>query len=95
LGVLDRLVLSDAAWERMAPLIIGRPVQRGSTGRDNRMFVERVLWIVRKGAPWRDVPEVLGEWNSVFRRCSRWPASGDFMLVFLQRACHFLVRISE
>jgi transposase len=38
--VMGRLVLSDAAWERMAPLIIGRPDQKGSTGRDNRMFVE-------------------------------------------------------
>ncbi len=46
MGVMDRLVLSDAAWERMAPLIIGRPDQKGSTGRDNRMFVEGVLWIV-------------------------------------------------
>ena len=47
MGVKNRLVLSDAAWERMAPLIIGRPDQKGSTGRDNRMFVEGVLWIVR------------------------------------------------
>jgi transposase len=39
---MDRLVLSDAAWERMAPLIIGRPDQKGSTGRNNRMFVEGV-----------------------------------------------------
>jgi putative transposase len=37
---MDRLVLSDAAGERMAPLIIGRPDQKGSIGRDNRMFVE-------------------------------------------------------
>jgi hypothetical protein len=44
---MDRLVLSDAAGERMAPLIIGRPDQKGSAGRDNRMFVEGVLWIVR------------------------------------------------
>jgi transposase len=55
---MDRSVLSDAAWERMAPLIIGRPDQKGSTGRDNRMFVEGVLWIERRGAPWRDLPEV-------------------------------------
>ncbi|HEY2211128.1 MAG TPA: transposase, partial [Bradyrhizobium sp.] len=54
MGVMDRLVLSDAAWERMAPLIIGRPDQKGSTERDNRMFVEGVLWIVRTGSPWRD-----------------------------------------
>ena len=45
-------------------LIIGRPDQRGSTGRDNRMFVEGVLWIVRTGSPWRDLPEAFGEWNS-------------------------------
>src|ERR1700722_12574480 len=59
LGVMDRLVLSEAAWERMAPLIMGRPDQKGSTGRDNRMFVEGVLWIVRTGSPWRDLPEDL------------------------------------
>ena len=61
LGVMDRLVLSDVAWERMAPLIIGRPDQKGSTGRDNRMFVEGVLWIVRTGSPWRDLPEAYGD----------------------------------
>lgn len=71
---MDRLVLNDAAWERMAPLIIGRADQKGSTGRDNRMFVEGVLWIVRTGSPWRDLPEVFGDWNSVFRRFSRWSA---------------------
>ena len=70
MGVMDRLVLSDVAWERMAPLIIGRPDQKGSTGRDNRMFVEGVLWIVRTGSPWRDLPEAFGDWNSVFRRFS-------------------------
>ena len=37
---MDRLVLSDAQWDRISGLIIGRPDQRGSTGRDNRMFVE-------------------------------------------------------
>ena len=76
LGVMERLVLSDAAWARMAPLIIGRPDQKGSTGRDNRMFVEGVLWIVRTGSPWRDLPEAFGDWNSVFRRFSRWSIKG-------------------
>ena len=45
LGMTDRLVLSDAAWDRIAPLITGRPDQKGAIGRDNRMFVESVLWI--------------------------------------------------
>jgi transposase len=65
---MERLVLSDAAWERMALLIIGRPDQKGSTGRDNRMFVEGVLWIVRTGSPGRDLPEAFSDWNSRFRR---------------------------
>lgn len=80
--VMDRLVLTDAAWERMAPLIIGRPNQKGSTGRDNRMFVEGVLWIVRTGSPWRDLPEAFGDWNSVFRRFSRWSLKGVWWRVF-------------
>ncbi|WP_461332780.1 IS5 family transposase [Bradyrhizobium embrapense] len=82
MGVMDRLVLSDAAWKRMAPLIIGRPDQKGSTGRDNRMFVEGVLWIVRTGSPWRDLPEVFGDWNSVFRRFSRWSIKGVWWRIF-------------
>jgi putative transposase len=82
LGVTDRLVLSDADWERISGLIIGRPDQRGSTGRDNRMFVEGVLWIARTGSPWRDLPEAFGEWNSVFRRFSRWSQKGVWRRVF-------------
>jgi transposase len=68
--VKDRLVLSDATWGRMAPLVIGRPDQKGSTGRDNRMFVEGVLWIVRTGSPWRDLPEA-------FDRRARRPSRPD------------------
>ena len=46
------------------------------------MFVEGVLWIVRTGAPWRDLPEVFGEWNSVFRRFSRWSQKGVWQRIF-------------
>jgi transposase len=60
----------------------GRPDQKGSTGRDNRMFVEGVLWIVRTGSPWRDLPEAFGDWNSVFRRFSRWSIKGVWWRIF-------------
>jgi transposase len=66
----------------MSGLIIGRPDQKGSTGRDNRMFVEGVLWIVRTGSPWRDLPAAFGEWNSVFRRFSRWSQKGVWQRIF-------------
>ena len=79
---MERLVLNDDQWQSICGLIIGRPDQKGSTGRDNRMFVEGVLWIVRTGAPWRDLPEAFGEWNSVFRRFSRWSRKGVWRRMF-------------
>lgn len=86
MGVLDRLVLSDETWGRMAPHIIGDDRSRGTSGRDNRMFVEGVLWIVRTGSPWRDLPEVFGDWNSVFRRFSRWSRKGVWHRLFTAMA---------
>ena len=82
MGVLDRLILDDGQWERIARHIIGDERTRGSTGRDNRMFFESVLWIVRTGSPWRDLPEVFGAWNSAFRRFSRWSAKGIWHRIF-------------
>jgi len=95
MGVLDRLVLNDQQWNRIAVYIIGDGRTRGSSGRDNRMFVEGVLWIVRTGAPWRDLPEIFGAWNSVFRRFSRWSAKGVWHRIFAAMAddpdCEYLI----
>lgn len=44
--------------------------------------VEGVLWIVRTGSPWRDLPEAFGDWNSVFRRFSRWSRKGVWRRMF-------------
>ena len=82
MGVLDRLILGDDQWARISPHIIGDERTRGSCGRDNRMFVEAVLWIVRTGSPWRDLPEVFSDWNSVFRRFSRWSTKGVWWRIF-------------
>ena len=78
----DRFISSEATWYRIAPLIIGRRDQKVSTGRDNRVFVEGVLWIVRRGVPWRDLPDVFVGWNSVFRRFTRWSAKGVWGQMF-------------
>ena len=48
----------------------GRPPQR------NRNIINGVLWRPRTGAPWRDVPEKYGNWNSIYRRFRRWSTSG-------------------
>ncbi len=53
---MNRLVLKDEQWERIAPLLPGKAVDPGSSGSDNRLLREAVLWMVRTGAPWRDLP---------------------------------------
>jgi putative transposase len=46
------------------------------------MFVGGVVWILRTGSPWRDLPEAFGAWNSVFRRLSRWSRKGVWHHMF-------------
>jgi len=67
----DRFVVSDAVWAKVALLLPGKATDPGATGKDNRLFLEAVLWRVRTGAPWRDLPNEFGRWNSVFRRFRR------------------------
>jgi len=79
---MDRMVLRDDQWERIAPLVPGKVGDPGRSGADNRLFVEAVFWIVRVGAPWRDLPQDFGNWNSVFQRFRRWVRSGVFDQMF-------------
>ena len=78
----DRFGISDAVWQKVAPLLPGKASDRGVTARDNRLFLEAVLWRVRAGAPWRDLPGEFGRWNSVFQRFRRWVRLGVFERVF-------------
>ena len=78
----DRFVVGDTAWEKVAPLLPGKPTDPGATGKDNRLFLEAVLWRVRTGVPWRDLPGAFGKWNSVFQRFRRWVKGGVFERVF-------------
>jgi putative transposase len=73
---MKRHRLSDAQWERIASLVPGKTGDPGRHGEDNRLFVDAVLWMCRTGAPWRDLPAEFGEWNSVWRRFSRWAKRG-------------------
>jgi len=79
---LERFLLNDAQYKRMAPLLPGKIGDPGRTAADNRLFVEAVLWIVRTGAPWRDLPVCFGCWNSTFRRFRRWSKKGVFEKIF-------------
>lgn len=54
----DRFVMNDAVWERLAPHLPDKSTDRGVTASSNRMFLESVLWRVRTGSPWRELPLV-------------------------------------
>jgi transposase len=67
---MDRFVLTDAQWAKMALHCLGKAEDPGRSGTDSRLFVEAVLWIMRTGSPWRDLPTTFGKWNSIYV-CSR------------------------
>jgi transposase len=74
-----RFELSDETWARIAPHL---PAERGRKARpatDNRRMVNAMLWILRTGAPWRDLPEHYPPWKSVYSRFSRWGEQGIWM----------------
>ncbi len=79
---MDRLMLNDEQWERIAPHLPGKKGDPGRSAKDNRLFLEGVLWIARVGAPWRDLPETFGNWNSAFQRFRRWALKGVFEWLF-------------
>jgi len=81
-AVLERLMLADGQWERLKDLVPGKAGDPGVTGRNNRLFVEAVLWIARTGTPWRDLPHAFGLWNSVWKRFSRWSKKGVWQRLF-------------
>jgi transposase len=74
--------LRDDQWERMRDRLPGRVGHVGVTARDNRLFVEAVLYRYRAGIPWRDLPERFGAWKNVHRRFSRWAERGVWARVF-------------
>lgn len=79
---MTRRVLSDAQWAIIEPFSLGKKSDPGQTGGDPRLFMEAVLWIVRTGAQWRELPREFGKWNSVFKRFPRWVKADAFYRMF-------------
>ena len=77
-----RYELRDAQWLRIAALLPGKAGDPGRTGSDNRLFVNGVLWVLRSGAHWHDLPERYGKYKSVHKRFTRWAKAGVWERVF-------------
>ncbi|GHU83317.1 transposase [Clostridia bacterium] len=68
----NRHDISDSVWELLEPHLPGQVGQWGGIATDNRQFLNGVFWVLRTGAPWRDMPPCYGKWNSVYQRFRRW-----------------------
>lgn len=79
---MARRELRDDQWNRIKDLLPGKKSDPGRTSKDNRLFVDAVLWIARTGAHWRELPEQFGAWNSVFQRYNRWSKAGVWEQIF-------------
>ena len=79
---MRRYALRDGQWDRIKDLLPGRDGHVGVTARDNRLFVEAVLYRYRAGIPWRDLPERFGEWKQAHTRFSRWAKSSVWERIF-------------
>jgi transposase len=77
-----RYGLRDDQWERIKDWLPGREGHVGRTAKDNRLFVEAVLYRYRAGIPWRDLSERFGDFRVIHTRHSRWSKSGVWHRIF-------------
>lgn len=79
---MRRYALRDDQWDRIKDLLPGRVGSVGVTARDNRLFVEAVLYRYRAGIAWRDLPDRFGDPIKVHTRLTRWARTGVWQRVF-------------
>ena len=74
-----RTMINDVVWEKLSPLL---PKTAGRHGKNDRLFLEAVCWIVRTGSPWRDMPPDFGPWKTVYNRYNNWVKKGHLDEIF-------------
>jgi transposase len=73
---MKRHALADEQWAQIAALLPGEVGRIARPAKSNRLMVEAIVWILRTGAPWRDLPKRFGPWKSVYTRFRRWTRQG-------------------
>lgn len=86
---MARTMIRDEDWARIKPLLPKKQTKRGRPSLDNRIVIEAILWVLRTGAPWRDLPEEFPPWKSVYTRFWRWSKQGvwDEIWEHLKKRC--------
>lgn len=80
-NLLHRHNISGEAWTILEPLLPGQRGQWGGIAKDNRTFINAVFWILRTGAPWRDLPPEYEKWGTVHQHFRRWRDNGTWKKV--------------
>ncbi len=81
-----RLQVDDRQWSKVAAILQSKR-GAGRPAKDNRNFIEAVLWWRRTGVPWRDLPSEFGPWKTVFNRFDRWAKTGKWTRLFDELQC--------
>jgi transposase len=74
-GLMKRHAVTDDGWKKVEDLFPANG-KRGGQWKDHRLMLDAMLWILKTGVPWRDLPERFGPWNSVYDRFSLWTKQG-------------------
>ena len=77
---MTRHQLTDEQWDLIAD-VFPPPAKTGRPPTDRRQVVDAILWIMQTGAPWRDLPERFGPWQTVYDHFRRWRQSGVFAAI--------------
>ncbi len=85
--------LTDAQFDRAAPLLQTGRSRRGRKPRNNRLTLEGILYHIRTGGPWRDLSPYFGKWSTVYRAFNRWCRRGVFLLFLLSMARELDLRV--
>lgn len=80
--ITRRYALRDDQWKRIKDMLPGSADWVGVTAKDNRLFVDAVLYRYRAGIPWRDIPERFGDFRVIHSRHRRWCETGVWEHVF-------------
>jgi transposase len=86
---MARFFLREADWAKLSELLPSQKGKRGRPRRNDRLVIEGILWVLRTGAPWRDIPKEFGPWTTIANRYSRWTKSGvwEQMWGILKKKC--------
>jgi len=88
-GAMTRMFLKDKEWEKLSPLLPSQVGKQGRPRKNDRLVIEGILWIIRTGAPWRDMPSEFGSWQTVYSRMHNWTLNGTWAKIWsvLKKKC--------